>query len=86
MGQGTRKALTYAFSRPWESGPLFLDRDGFWGRGLYYRTGSASSQSTPLSQTAECVWGGTSTRLESRKHEGLVVALPSLCSSKRGSD
>lgn len=57
VGQGTRKALTYAFSRPWESGPLFLDRDGFWGRGLHYRTGQCE-QSVHLSEPDSGVCGG----------------------------
>lgn len=58
VGQGTRKALTYAFSRPWESGPLFLDRDGFWGRGLHYRTGQCE-QSVHPSEPDSGVGGGS---------------------------
>lgn len=30
------RRTNYTLSRLWESGPLFLDRDGFWGRGLHF--------------------------------------------------
>lgn len=30
------RRTNYTSSRPWESGPLFLDRDGFWRRGLHF--------------------------------------------------